>query len=68
MLQPTVDRLTPEGLVCTSKLVYPGGFVTTGVGVFIFSDGLFTNVEYFQEDDLDAALTRFDELTSTSPT
>jgi hypothetical protein len=68
MLQPTVDRLTTNGFVCTSKVVHPNGFETSGVAVMILSNGLFTNMEFFDyPDDLEQALARFDELTSTSP-
>ena len=64
MLQPTMDRLTANGFLCTSRIVYPMGFETGGVALMILRDGLFTNMEYFDPDDLDTALARFDDLTS----
>lgn len=65
MLQPSVDRMTPHGFVCTSKVVHPNGFVTTGVAIMIFANGLLANVEYFGLENLDGALARFDKLMST---
>lgn len=66
LLVPThYPRLTHNGLIIHAdrRLATPAGDVTSGqVVVAMIEDRLFAHVEYFDEEDYDAAVARFDEL------
>jgi hypothetical protein len=66
-LLKTIERLTPAGYVGGGSAVSTNGFVTTPIALAIVEDKLIAHAEYFDANDLEKALARFDELTSTSP-
>ena len=58
-----MNRLTELGAVVRVRVTATD---STGewdyAAVVLFTDGLFTRIEYFEFDDIDTALARFDEL------
>jgi hypothetical protein len=66
-LYPSVLSLNSMGCAVTFETVLPDGFMSGGVGLMVVTDDSVAELEFFDPDDLDTALTRFDELTSSSP-
>ena len=61
----TIERLTANGLVAVAEAQLDGGYVNNSIVLQIHEDGIITNWETFPDPEgLDAALARFDELTS----